>query len=322
MDRFAEMAVFVRVLDAGSFSTAARQLRKTQSAVSKTVAQLEQRLDTRLLLRSTHGLAPTQAGLAFCEQARRALSCVEDAELAARGSGAGLSGPLRVAAAVTFGRLHVVPHLGRFLAKHPAMEIDLLLDDATVDLVQAGIDVAFRMGDLADSALTAMNLAHARRLVIATPAYFADAGEPRHPADLAAHRAVIYGRGGGGTAWRFRRGAETTDVSIAGPISITAAEGVRAAVLAGLGFTIASEWMFAPELHSGEVRAALTDWTLPSLGLSAVYPGGRQAGAKARAFVAFLQHALNTPGLGSGRACAETSVYGQNEPEAMHRRDG
>jgi DNA-binding transcriptional LysR family regulator len=155
MDRMAAMETFVRVVDAGSFSGAAKQLRLGQPAVSKTIAQLEERLGVRLLLRSTHGLKPTVAGQNFYERAKRAIEEAEGAELAARGAGATLSGRLRICAPVTFARLHVIPHLPLFLAEHPALDVDVLLSDAPKDLIEGGIDVALRLGELADSSFTA-----------------------------------------------------------------------------------------------------------------------------------------------------------------------
>ncbi|TMV81283.1 LysR family transcriptional regulator, partial [Thioclava sp. BHET1] len=133
MQRFAAMECFVRVIEAGSFSGAARVLRVGQPAVSKTVAQLEEHLGVRLLLRSTHGLTPTEAGRNYYDRARRALEEAEEAELAARGAGTALSGRLRISAATTFARLHVMPHLGTFLHHHPALEIDVILDDRNID---------------------------------------------------------------------------------------------------------------------------------------------------------------------------------------------
>ena len=141
MDRLAAMEAFVRVIEAGSFSGAAKQLRVGQPAVSKTIAQLEDRLGVRLLLRSTHGLMPTEAGRSFYERAKRSIEEAEEAELAARGAGATLSGRLRICAPVTFSRLHVVPRLPIFLAKHPALDVDVVLDDGDIDLVETGIDV-------------------------------------------------------------------------------------------------------------------------------------------------------------------------------------
>src|ERR1700743_1592155 len=152
MNHFAAMEAFVRVVETGSFSSAARQLDVGQPSVSKMIAQLEDRLGVRLLLRSTHGLTPTEAGQNFYERAVRSLEEADEADLAARGAAATLSGRLRICAAVTFARLHVVPHLPLFLAEHPDLEIEVVLDDRNIDLVEAGIDIALRMGALADSA--------------------------------------------------------------------------------------------------------------------------------------------------------------------------
>jgi DNA-binding transcriptional LysR family regulator len=293
MDRLAAMETFVRVVETGSFSAAARQLRLGQPAVSKAVAQLEDRLGQKLLLRGPRSLAVTEAGQVFYEHARLAIAQAEEAELAARGAGAALTGRLRVSAAVTFTRLEIVPRLGAFLERHPRLEIELILDDRKVDLVGEGVDVALRMGDLADSALTARRISAIRRCVVGTPGYFARAGIPRRPAELAAHEAVIYSRDGGGTAWTFARDGATEPVQLRGRIRSTAAEGVRAAVLAGLGLAVASDGMFGAELASGEVREVLADWALPLVDIWAVFPTGRRASAKAQAFTAFVQQILS-----------------------------
>ncbi|HYZ62478.1 MAG TPA: LysR family transcriptional regulator [Acetobacteraceae bacterium] len=292
MDRLAAMETFVRVVETGSFSSAARALNVGQPAVSKAIAQMEARLGVRLLMRSTHGLSPTEAGLGFYDRARRAIEEADEAERVARGAGAGLTGRLRVCAAVTFARLHVIPHLPKFLAAHPGLTVDVILDDRVIDLVEEGVDVALRMGSLEDSSsLTARKLASVPHHVVGTAAYFARAGVPRTPADLAGHEAVIYARQGG--TWRFRQGSTEVSVSVSGPLRVNVAEGVRAAVLADMGLAIASAWMFGPELASGGVRAVLTDWSLPLLDLWAVYPTGRMPTAKARAFAAFVEAALN-----------------------------
>jgi DNA-binding transcriptional LysR family regulator len=288
MNRFASMEAFVRVIETGSFSGAARQLRVGQPAISKTVAQLEERLGVRLLLRSTHGLTPTEAGQSFYEHAKRSIEEADEADQVARGAGTTLSGRLRVCAAVTFARLHVIPRLPIFLAQHPALEIDVVLDDNNVDLIEAGIDVALRMGTLQDSSLMARKIADGPRVVLGTPAYFEAAGEPAVPEDLLEHQAIIYERRGGGAVWTFRQGTTEVSVTVKGRVRVTAAEGVREAVFAGLGLVITSEWMFAPELQNGIVRAVLRDWTLPPIELWTVFPTGRRASAKARAFAAFI----------------------------------
>jgi DNA-binding transcriptional LysR family regulator len=146
MNRFAEMEALVRVVETGSFSSAAKLLRIGQPAVSKLIANLEERLAARLLLRSTHGMTPTEAGRAFYESAKRALEAAEEADFVARDEVGTLLGRLRVSAAVTFARIHVIPHLPSFLDQHPAVEIEMLLDDRNVDLIEGGIDVALRMG--------------------------------------------------------------------------------------------------------------------------------------------------------------------------------
>lgn len=290
MDRLQAMSTFVRVVDNGSLSGAARQMNVGQPAVSKTIAQLEDRLQVRLLLRSTHGLTPTEAGLRFYERAKRAIEEADEAELEARGAGAGLSGRLRVSAATTFARLHVIPHLDAFLSQHPDLEIDVILDDRMIDLVAEGIDMSLRMGELTDSIATARKLASSRRSVLATPAYLKRCSVPQTPADLAQHQAVVYSQASSG--WIFRRGSTEISVSVHGRVRVSAAEGLRAAVLADMGVTIASDWMFAPELESSAVQRVLEAWELPSIDLWAVFPTGRLASAKARTFAAFVEKVL------------------------------
>ncbi|ALM86010.1 LysR family transcriptional regulator [Bordetella sp. N] len=290
MDRLAAMVAFVRVVEAGSFSGAARVLEVGQPAVSKTVAQLEQRLNVKLLLRSTHGLTPTEAGLRFYERACVAIQEADEAELAARGAGTGLSGRLRISAAPTFARLHVIPHLPRFLEAHPGLEVDVVLDDRAIDLVAEGIDVSLRMGTLADSGAVARKLASSRRSVLATADYLARAGTPRVPGDLADHEAIVFSQLS--NVWRFSRDGGETSVLLRGRARFSAAEGIRAAVLADMGLTLTSDWMFSPELADGRVRRLLDGWSLPDIDLWAVFPTGRLATAKARVFADFVQDVM------------------------------
>ncbi|MCW2220251.1 LysR family transcriptional regulator [Bradyrhizobium japonicum] len=291
MDRLASMETFVRVVETGSFSGAARQLRVGQPAVSKSVAQLEDYLGVKLLTRSTRGLTPTEAGLGYLERARRALEEAAEAELAARGAGAGLKGRLRVCAAVTFARIHLIPLLPKFLAQNPELDLEIVLDDRQVDLVQEGIDVALRMGKLMDSGLTARRIARCKRLVLGTPVYFDRAGTPTTPSELGKHQAIVYLQEG--SVWSFRRANSEMVITVKSRLRVTAAEGVRAAVLVDAGLAIASEWMFSPELQSGAVRAVLSEWSLPALDLWAVLPTGRAATAKARSFVDFFERTFN-----------------------------
>ncbi|NKJ40441.1 LysR family transcriptional regulator [Rhizobium sp. SG570] len=285
MDRLQAMTAFVRVVETGSFSAAARQIGVGQPAISKTIAQLEDRLQVRLVVRSTHGLAPTDAGLRFFERARTAIQEADEAELEAKGAGAGLSGRLRVCAATTFARIMILPYLLQFMDNHPDLDVDVILDDRVIDLVSEGIDVALRMGELADTSAVARRLATGRRSVIATPAYLERHGIPLAPADLAAHQAVVYTQLG--NAWTFSREGAQASVTVSGRARFSAAEGIRTAVLSHMGLAVASDWMFAPELADGTVRRVLEDWELPRIDLWAVFPTGRLASTKARAFADF-----------------------------------
>lgn len=294
MNRLAAMEAFVRVIDTGSFTAAGRQLRIGQPAISKIIAQLEESVGVKLLLRTTQGLVATEAGETFYEHAKRSIEEADEAVLRARGAGAALTGRLRICGAVTFGRLHVVPRLPKFLAMHPELDVEVFLDDRNLDLVEAGIDVALRMGDLQDSSLTARKIGQSPRVVVGAPSYFETAGEPTTPTELLAHQAVIYDQRGGGAVWAFNQGTAESVVTIKGRVRLTAAEGVREAVFAGMGFAIASEWMFAPEIASGRVRRVLHDWRLPATDLWAVFPTGRNASTKARVFASFIEQELGS----------------------------
>ncbi len=286
------MEIFVRVVDAGSFSAAASQLGVGQPAVSKAVAQLEARLGVRLLLRSTRRFNLTDAGKTFYENARRAIEQVNQAELAARGD-AGLSGTLRVSAAVCFSRIHLLPRLPEFLAMHPEIDIDVLMDDRMVNLVEEGVDLALRTGDLSDPSLTARKIGQGRRQVMGTAAYFKAQGVPKTPGDLLAHEAVILQRRGvTADEWTFRKGTVAARTKTRGRVKISSGEGMREAVLSNLGIAIVNEWLFTPEMASGLVRSVLDDWTLPSQDLWAAFPTGGLVSAKARAFVAFVERSM------------------------------
>lgn len=212
-----------------------------------------------------------------------------------RESASGLSGRLRVGAAVTFSRLHVIPALGAFLDRHPELEVEIVMDDRAIDLLEEGVDVALRMGRLEDSGMTARRIVSGRRLVVGTKAYFARFGTPQTPADLSQHQAIVYSLRGGGESWAFSH-ADGTEaaVTVSGRVRVSAAEGMRAAVLGHMGLAVASEWMFAPELANGTIQAVLTDWMLPPVDVWAVFPSGRMVTTKARAFVAFVESLFAT----------------------------
>ena len=292
MARMREMEMFVRVVETGSFSAAARDFKLGQPAISKTIAELENRLGVRLLVRSTRRLSPIEAGFAFYERALRAITEANEAEAAAQGAGAGLEGRIRIGAPVTFAQLHLVPRLNEFLDAHPKLNLELVMDDRPIDLVAENIDVAIRMGVLADSTLKARRIGQGVRSVLASPGYLARKGLPTLPEDLTEHESIIYTHRTGGDQWLFQRGNSEPSVHLRGRLTLTAAEGVRAAVIAGLGFTISSRWMFAPELKSGGVVSLLEEWSLPSIDLWLIYPSGRLTSTKSRAFVRWFEQII------------------------------
>jgi DNA-binding transcriptional LysR family regulator len=234
-------------------------------------------------------VVPTEAGRVFYERAKRTVEEADEAVMAAQGSANGLSGKLRVSTSICFGRLHVIPSLSAFLAENPDLELELVLDDRLVDLVNEGVDVALRTGALTNSNMTARRIEEGRSLVVATPAYLRRHGTPTSPDQLAGHQAIILTRGGGRESFTFRKADAEVFVSLQGRLKVTQAEGLREAVNCDMGFAVAAEWLFSPELKSGAVVPILQDWALPPTHLSAVYQTGRLAGAKARAFVSFIE---------------------------------
>ena len=289
MDRLAAMKAFVRVLEKGSFSAAAKQMSIGQPAVSKSVSQLESRLGVRLLMRSTRRLVPTEAGRSFYEHARRAVEAAEEADSAAQETGTSLGGQLRVSAAVSLANLHIVPRLFAFLTEHANLSLDLILDDRSIDLIEEGVDLALRVGSLEDSSFTARKLATGRNVVLGAPGYFEQAGIPAAPTDLIEHTAVVCAHQGCGDTWTFRQNSSEISVKLSGRLRVSATEGLRAATLSGAGFTIAPDWMFLPELATGLVRTVLTDWSLPPSDIWAVFPTGRMISPKVRAFTDFVE---------------------------------
>ncbi|AYH04851.1 LysR family transcriptional regulator [Pectobacterium parmentieri] len=289
MDRLSALETFICVFETGSFSAASRRLGIGQPAVSKAIMQLEQQLATPLLIRSTRGLTPTEAGQHFYEQIAPALTMLGEAQDHVVSGNAALSGRLRICAPVTFARLHIMPRLHEFMAEHPQLNVDVILDDRPIDLIAEGIDVALRLGEMKDSSLIAQRLASCTMRLLATPDYFSAHGIPVSPDALSAYPAVIYLQGERTDRWIFSQDGTQTTVFPYGRIRVSAAEGVRATVLSGAGLAVASEWMFAPELESGQVITVLDSWSLGKMDLWAVYPGGRMTSSRVRTFTNFVQ---------------------------------
>jgi DNA-binding transcriptional LysR family regulator len=293
MDLISTMRSFVRVYETRSFSAAAKDLDMSQPSVSKAIAQLEDELGAQLFLRSTRGLTATNAGQTFYEHAIRTLNEADLAMKTVKGANGQLTGKVRVSGTITFMRLHIIPKLPLFMEQHPLVSIDLILDDGNIGLVEEGVEVALRMGRLASSGLAARKLGQCRRVVVATPDYLAKHGTPKAPSDLIGHAAIVLSRGEGGDHMTFTKDGISTEVVLQPRLRSSALEGLRAAVVAGAGVAVASEWILEDELTSGQVVEVLTDWSMPLLDLWVVLPGGaRHASPQARAFIAFVEEQL------------------------------
>jgi DNA-binding transcriptional LysR family regulator len=302
-DRLQELSAFVRAAEAGSFSRVARELAVSQPSISRMVARLEARLGVKLLLRTTRHVTPTDAGAAFLERARQVLGDLDDAEDAARGLDS-LRGMLRIAMPGAFATREIIPSLPGFLALHPRLRLDLVISDRMDDLVAEGVDMAVRLGRLADSGFGGRLLATSSRLAVATRSYLAARGEPLVPAELSAHDCIIGPGLSGRGSWRFTRDGAVMSVAVEGRVQVASAEGVIACAKAGLGIAVASHWMCRAELSSGELVAILPDYRLEPVDVHAVYPGGRRPSLKLRAFSDYLAAELAPRGRGGEKSGA------------------
>jgi DNA-binding transcriptional LysR family regulator len=286
-DRLQELSAFVRTAETGSFSRVARELGVSQPSVSRLVANLEARLGVTLLLRTTRRVTPTEAGSMLLERARQILGDLDEAENAVRGVDS-LRGTLRIAMSGSFGTREVIPHLPAFLARYPQLRIDLVISDRNKDLVAEGVDIALRLGPLADSGFGVRLLGRAPRLVVAAPAYLARRGTPTTPAELSSHDCILGPGLSGRSGWRFAQAGALTSFPVDGRVQAATGEGAIACAKAGLGIAVASRWMCRAELDAGQLVSILCDYQLESVELHALYPGGRRPSVKVRTFSDFL----------------------------------
>ena len=302
MANLEHLRIFIAVADAAGFAPAARQLQLSPPAVTRAIAALEQNLGARLLHRSTRLVRLTEVGQRFLGDARRILAELEEAEASARGAHTEPQGELALTAPVMFGRLHVAPLLTDFLVQHPKVTARVLFIDRVVHLLEEGFDVALRIARLPDSNFTAMPVGSVRRVVVASPAYLAQHGTPQVPADLPAHRAIGFGAPNGGPVrWTFCPPGSTDLLDGAQPrigLMVNAVDvGIDAAV-AGHGLVRVLSYQVGEYLADGRLVRVLADHEPPPVPVQLVYPEGRHAAAKVRAFVDFAARRLrNEPAL-------------------------
>ena len=288
MDRLTAMELFVRIVETGSLSAAAREFRTTQPSVSRQLRGLEKRLNARLLNRTTRHLTLTEAGKAFYEDCRQIVESVRAAESGVGALQTSLRGVLRVDTGVALGQECIAPLAFKFQKQHHELIVDLTLTGRFVDLVEEGIDVAVRFGEVQDVNLVARRLGRARRVIVATPAYLKRYGTPKLPADLASHRGVLIGYP---APLDWTLSSADGEIKVRVPAVFRANNGhvVRGAILSDLGIGWVPEALIHRELESGLVREVLHGYTMKPLDAHAVYASARHLPAKVRAFVEFLQ---------------------------------
>jgi DNA-binding transcriptional LysR family regulator len=290
MDKPGEMSAFVRVVEEGGFSAAARSLRLTPSAVSKLIGRLEDRLGVRLLHRTTRQINPTHEGVAFYQRCVRILKEIEEAEQAISALHEAPRGLLRVTAAVAFADHQIVPLLPEFLDRYPEVRIELTVTDRVVDLIEEGFDVAVRVNVRADSRLIARLLVEDRRIICAAPAYLRRHGVPKVPGDLSRHNCLAWiGDQGGLNHWPFDGPDGPYSLAVNSTIEVNSGETLYAMVRAGLGIARLAELVVGRDIRTGGLVPLLTDhYRADALTIHAVYPHRRHLLPKVRAFVDFL----------------------------------
>ncbi|SEA90292.1 LysR family transcriptional regulator [Variovorax sp. YR216] len=290
MDRLLAMEMFVRVVETGSFSKAAGEFNTTQPTVTKQVAATEARLKARLLNRNTRGVSLTEAGALYYEKCKSIVRDAEEADSIVKLQQSQAQGLLRIGTSTAFGRRVIVPLALEFMARHPQVQVDLSFEDRYVDLVAQGIDVAIRMGKLADSSLGARYLGMNPWVMVAAPDYLREHGTPKKAQDLSEHVALIYSSVVGDDVWHMHtpRG-EPVSVPVSGRLRSNNVSAVLAAARAGLGIALMPRYVASDSLASAQVVEVLADHALAEQEIHAVFPSPKLVPGKVLSFVAFLQ---------------------------------
>lgn len=293
MDRFADMQIYVSVVEAGSISAAAERMNLAKSAVSRRLADLEARLGVSLIHRTTRRLNLTDSGRAYYERCVVILADLEEAESAVSQAHRSLKGRLKVALPHAFGLLHLAPLIQEFMAEHPEVRFELDFNDRQIDLIQEGFDLAIRIATLADSSLIARRLAPIRHTVCASPAYLARHGTPQTAADLARHPCLVYSNLSDPGLWAYTS-PDGQPGSVRVPVRLAASSGdflIRAAI-AGEGVILHPTFYVHDALRSGRLVGVLADHAWPELSAYAVYPPTRHLSSRVRAFIDFVAERL------------------------------
>ncbi|MBV6857458.1 LysR family transcriptional regulator [Xanthomonas perforans] len=298
MDTLDAMRVFAAVAERNGFSAAADALDRSTASVTRQVAALEQRLDTRLLNRTTRRVSLTSAGSAYYQRCRQLLADLDDLEATIGAQALEPAGVLRVNAPVSYGIERLGALLPGFRARYPQVELDLSLSDRLVDMVEEGFDVAIRITRRPAPMLIARQLGKVRILACASPAYLARAGTPRHPSDLAGHECLLYHYSPSGDEVRFQGPEGDIDVRLRGGLRANNGHVLNAAALAGQGIVMQPDFLAEPHLAAGRLVRILPDYALDEIGIFAVYTSRSHLAPKVRSFIDYLIECMAEPGPG------------------------
>lgn len=286
MDKFRAITAFVRVAESGGFTAAGNKLGMSVSAITKSVARLEDELGTQLFNRTTRRLATTDFGKEFYKRCIQILAELEDAESSVRQANTTPKGEVRAIVPFSYGRVTVVPRLADFYARYPDVQLNISFSDRPVDLIENGYDVAVRVGEMSDSRLVTRVLTKGPHITVASPKYLAQFGTPKTPADVANHNCII---GRYGPEWMFRaKNGRAMNVRVRGNLSIFNGDSYREAAVAGVGLAQNTWWLFRWDIQQGNVVPVLEDYNAEGAPVSVVYPANRHVAAKVRAFIDFL----------------------------------
>ena len=295
------MSVFAQVVEQGHLTRAAERLDMSTSAVSRHLAELEAHLDVRLLNRTTRRLSLTESGQVFYERCVQLLADLAEAEVVVASGSVVPRGTLKLTCSITYGVRHIAPAIAAFVARFPDVRVEIELSDRAVDIVDEGIDLAIRIGDIGAQSLIGRRIGTAQLVCCAAPAYLAARGTPARPEELAAHACLTYAYSSTGNTWRFRDGdGREHVVRIGGPVHANNGRMLAALAVAGMGVVLEPDFIVGPDLHSGALAPLLPGFAPPASGIYAVYPSRRHLSAKVRAFVDFLgAHFARDPSPGA-----------------------
>lgn len=293
MDRLRSLTAFIAVVECGSFVQAARRTHTSNAAISRYIQELETYLGVRLLQRSTRKIALTDIGRDYYQRIKQILTDLDDADSTVGANNASLAGTIRINAPLSFGTRYLAPLWGEFMEQHPSISLDIELTDRRVDLLEEGIDLAIRIGKLADSSLVSRRLATCHSILCAAPSYIAKYGQPKTPEDLSQHQVISFATAVNADAWHlFSPTGEEKIISVKPRMHTNNGDTIRAVVLAGQGIAIQPTFIVAGDIQAGNLVTFLPHWSGPTFGIHALYPSRKHLSLKVKTLIDYLTQQL------------------------------